>query len=462
MPTSGQVPCAFNASDASTAGIPPVSEEEIRRAMRAVFAVCAPESSMILNVLLDNLLTASQAGGILRSKLHGLDVGLRKHLRQTWLDGVVMPLARSRNPLHRAAFSALPQLRDPRDVSGLLAAVGQIAGEVPEHTTARDHLDGAVRFLEALPILMRAVEALEARTFAQGAGRSRAVGYDSGARDDTLARQVRSVAHEFRKTARKALAPLVVRLADAIFEAELGAVRSASFARAAPVLRSPPVGGPRKRGLEGPPWRRRLLEGLQGDIWGGLGEALETVLRRHPGLEVMEVAVERSGDLSGRARAILARHGIRFAVATCFDLQLGSMQHRAEDLVGPGHRADRPAWAEVDACLDAHVPPELDTSSFRLMRRILERDGGDGFVLDAYAEDQLVIACRAGGQLPADFADWLVRAADAEGVTLRFAADDGGPPVSELARVGFAWAEGKERFFMTRSAAPDPGTGPLP
>ena len=173
MPTSGQVPCAFNASDASTAGIPPVSEEEIRRAMRAVFAVCAPESSMILNVLLDNLLTASQAGGILRSKLHGLDVGLRKHLRQTWLDGVVMPLARSRNPLHRAAFSALPQLRDPRDVSGLLAAVGQIAGEVPEHTTARDHLDGAVRFLEALPILMRAVEALEARTFAQGAGRSR-------------------------------------------------------------------------------------------------------------------------------------------------------------------------------------------------------------------------------------------------------------------------------------------------
>jgi hypothetical protein len=462
MSPSGHVQYASNAPDASAAGMPSVPEGEIRRAMRAVVAVCPPESGMILNVLLDNLLTASRAGGILRSKLHGLDVGLRKHLRQTWLDGVVVPLARTRNPLHRAASSALPQLRDPRDVSGLLAAVRQIAGEVPEHTTAREHLDGAVRFLEALPILMRAVEALEARTFAQGAGRSRAVGYNSGARDDTRARQVRSAAHEFRKAARKALAPLVLRLADAVFEAELGAVRSAAFARAAPVLRSPPVGGPRKRGLAGPPWRRRLLDGLQGDIWGGFGAALETVLRRHPGLEVTEIAVDRSGDLCGRARAVLTRHGVRFAVATCFDLQVGSMRHRAEDLVGPGHRVDQPTWAEVDACLDAHVPPELDTASFRLMRHILQRDGGDGFVLDAYAEDQLVIACRAGGRLPEEFADWLVEAADALGVTLRFAADDGGPPVAELARVGFAWAEGKERFFMTRSAVPDPGTGPLP
>jgi hypothetical protein len=441
---------------------PAVLHEEIRRAMQAVVAVCPPETRLILNVLLGNLLTASQAGGILRSKLDGLDVGLRKHLRQTWVDGVLMPLARTRNALHRAAFSALPQVLDPRDVSGLLTTVRQIAGEVPEHTTAREHLDCAVRFLEALPVLMQAVEALEGRTFAQGAGRWRAVGYDSGARDAMRTRQVRSAAQAYRKAARKALAPLVRRLTDAVFETDLGAVRGTSFAQTAPVLRSPPIGGPRKRGLEGPPWRQRLLEGLQGDIWVGFGGALETVLRRHPGLEVAEVTVDRRGDLCGLARAVVERHGVRFAIATRFDLQVGSISHGAEELVGPDCRIGQSSWTELHACLDAHVPPEFDDAPFRLMRRILGRTGGEGLVLDANGDDQLVIACGAGGRLSASFADWLAEAADAESVTLRFAADDKGPSIDELVRIGFAWGEGKERLFMTRPPLPVPSVGCLP
>ncbi|AWN42518.1 hypothetical protein [Methylobacterium durans] len=441
----------------------PPSVEEIQQAMRAIATVCPAEARPILTVLLGNLLSASQAGGIVQSKLEGLDVSLRKHLRQVWLDGVVVPLVRTRNELQRATFSAMPVLRDPRDVSDVLAAVRRIASEVPELTTAQEHLAKAVRYLEAVPVLMRAMADLEGRTFRMGAGRWRASGYGSGERDTARRRQVRSAEQAFRRAARNALAPLARDLTDAVFACTLAAANGPPFTRTAPELLAPPVGGLRARSREVPAWRLRVIEGLQADLWnGGLGAALEALLRRHPGIEVRGVGVTREGDVSGLARISLARGSIKFALTARFDLQVGSLEQDAADLVVAGRRTPRASRAELEACLDRLLPPEFDTGPFRLMHRILDGDGGEDLALDPYGEDELVIACAAGGRVPPDFVGWLVEAADEEGVALKVASDETGLLIGELARHGFAWADGKERRFMTRPASPPWAAGTAP
>jgi hypothetical protein len=135
---------------------------EFTKACQVVSMLSHPDTRPIAEAALQALRVAVATRSIRTSTVKGLRQSIRKHVRAAWTDGVVVPLARSRDPADRAVLQRLPMdldLKAHRSVTDVLVSV---AGMLPEqaHGTRR-HVDLGLRYLRNLPVILGALDDLD-------------------------------------------------------------------------------------------------------------------------------------------------------------------------------------------------------------------------------------------------------------------------------------------------------------
>ncbi|WP_264048382.1 hypothetical protein [Methylobacterium flocculans] len=429
---------------------------EFTKACQVVSMLSHPDTRPIAEAALQALRVAVATRSIRTSTVKGLRQSIRKHVRAAWTDGVVVPLARSRDPADRAVLQRLPMdldLKAHRSVTDVLVSV---AGMLPEqaHGTRR-HVDLGLRYLRNLPVILGALDDLD--TFVGEAPPRTATppGKEEEDHVQALATATRRLRAEFAKV----LPLLVGGLAEAAHRLPPADFQQGSMPTVAGILCARPVHGGRAADPERTGWRRRLSEALLHDIVdGGLRPELARLLRRHHGLVVGRASCSLGHDHEGALGLCMTRGAVTLRLAVGFAVMTGRMD--LVHAVGPDAASRRAGAAEVDAILDDSTPAYLDTPAHRAMRR-LAAACRESFSMSRSEDGELVVAERSRAPIDADLVGMLVGIADEEGVAVRFMALRDTALATALIDSGFTRPDDRSRGILRRApAAPAAALGP--
>ncbi|MEE7490371.1 hypothetical protein [Methylobacterium oryzae] len=421
----------------------------LAKARQTISSLAHPHTRPIVDTAMGTLHAALSGGGLQVSKIPGLQIAVRKHVRQAWTDGIIAPLARSRHPAAREVLDAMPKDFAMKAHAEVLAVVERIARGIPEDAVGtREHVARAMEYLEALPLILRALVDVE--------------GVASGARtgrpsDATGPADLPGALALAQRRARAALSPhlasLVEELADRVYRGPLGATGNPGFRWTAAALLAPPARGARKSDRGGPQWRRGLAKALSRDL---VDEALVPdagrLLRRHAGLEVGDASYAPGGGHGGRLDLALSRAGVGLVLSVGFDAASGRFERRAEAVSFDGARTPL-ALEDADALLDASVPGGLDTPAHRAMRRLSRRDDALALHMHVNATGELQVAPAFLRDGDAGLLEGLLRAADEEGSAVRFDPVRDLVLASGLVELDFEWHDGSDGRCLVRAPA---------
>lgn len=428
---------------------------DLTDAWQAVSALSHPHSRPVVDTVMRTLQVAIASRGIRASTVAGLRQSIRKHVRQAWTDGVHVPLARSHLPADRDVLMSIPMTLDLKRHPELVATLAQVASRIPEEAVAtRLHVDRALDFLGRLPVILGALDGLDALVPATKLLPTRG----PGATDADHATAVVEARRRVRATFAKALPDLVEEVADAAVRGALGPLDGTAFPSAAKAVASRPTHGARRFDRTGAQWRRTLTESLQADIVDdGLRPALDRLLRRHPGLRIGE-AFHRAGDaLGGDIGIATVRAGVAVDLMVRFSIGKGSLDQAFAASVAGVER--RPVDADAaDALLDAAVPAELDTGAHRVLRRIDDVDGRAALTMSVSGEGAVTIRAVPGATVSTWFVEVLARIAEEEGVVVSATAGQDTPLSAALMANGFVRREEDAFGVLTRDPG-DPAAG---
>lgn len=442
-------------------GPPRTDAAQLAKAWRLVSELSHPGTRHIIDATMENLHGVFVARGIRAARIPGLRRAVRKDLRQVWTDGIVIPLARSRDESSRALLRAIPQAFDPADHAAVTAAMRRIVHWIPANgAETLAHAERAFSFLACLPIILQASAELDAFAFTVDPDTQRAADEATGSIEAERADQAAVARRRLKAALAKGLQPLVDEAAETVYRTPLGVLVEPGLRHAAAVLRAPPARGARRIDRDGPAWRRRLADALVRDIVdGGIGPALDRLLRRHLGLKVAQASYVAGRGLDGEVRLEVARAGIELVLSAGFDIEAGRFE-RTVSIAGSDGSLERLADAGVDAVLDAAIPQELDTAAHRVLRRLLARDALPDIPSGVSGCGALIVGDLGARPLRKEFLEWLVGVADEEGAGLKIAPADDAPLTASLAELSFSWREGRTQPFMSRDpATPAPTCG---
>jgi len=426
-----------------------VDVRELARARQVISALAHPDTRTIADTAMGTLHAAFSGGGLQVSKIPGLQHAIRKHVRQAWMDGIVAPLARSRNPADRAVLDAIPKAFALGAHAEVSEALERISRWVPEDADAtRAHVERAFAYLRTLPPILQALADLE--------GLARVDRPASGS-DGAEAADLSAMARRKLKAALARGLPFLVNdLSEAVYRGSLGATGTPSLRWTGAALLAPPARGARRSDRGGPQWRRSLANALSRDLLDeALAPAADRLLRRHAGLKIGSASYARGEGHGGRLDLALCRNGVRLLLSVRFDLGSGQFEQSTAAVTLEGTlRPLRPEGA--DALLDASIPAALDTPAHRALRRLARRDGPSLLRMNVTATGELLVGLEIlDVPRPPDEAllTELVRTADEEGSDVRFAPGRDMVLASGLIQLGFAWQEGPDGRSLLRSPA---------
>lgn len=413
-------------------------------AWRIVSALTHPDTRHIVDTAMQTLRVAVITRGIGISAATGLRQSVRKHVRQAWTDGVFVPLARSRDQADRDVLTAFPMTIDLTAHAEMAKLLEGVASRIPsEATGTRDHVNRALGYLRILPVILNALDELDALASGMKPRQAApAAGKDPGRDQIAAARRL------LRAALAKALPALVDELADAVHRKPLAATVGPAFRSAGAALREFPARGTRKSDRGGPQWRRRLHEALMQDV---IDEAvcpvLNRILHRHHGLALEKAYYHPALNHGGELGLIAARGDVTVTLAAHFAIGTGRMDLAFTAAVA-GAAPREIDLAKADALLDALAPPEFNTGAHRVMRRLFGTAGEPSFRMSASDNGDLVVHAGPNGTLHTEFVEALTRIADEESVSVRVAAGRDTTLASSLIENGFSWrqAQGHEVF----------------
>lgn len=432
---------------------PLIELADLRRACEFVRGFAHADTRHNLDATLDNLIAAYANHGISSLKVPLLRGAIRKHLSAAWTDGVVVPIAKSREEADRALMKAMPQVLVLADHAGMVSTLNNAARWVPERSAGtRTHVARALAFLGCVPIIHRASEHLDSIAFTVTREAQRAADAPFASRQAHR----RAQAEQARKALRGVLSNGLRSLSEAASAAPYGhvfsAISNAAFRGTAPILEArPPLDGPRF-GRSLPVWRKTLRDALSEDLVEGLVmPALGCLMERHDGLIVRGARYAREGDLAGTVSLDVERGSGRLVLSGSFDLAVGRLERVMHGLAFDGE-AVRLDEAGVDALLDAAAPPEFDTAAHRVLRTATPLEARRGISMAVSPDGELLVRGLVGRHDAEPILRELVDHADGEGVAISLAPSDDVSLMAAMTELGFTWRKGRNQPLMVRDA----------
>lgn len=429
---------------------------ELMEACRAVSALSHPDSRPIGDIAMQTLRVAIAKRSIGASTVKGLRQSVRKQVREAWTDGIVVPLARSREPSDREVLQAVPMTLNLKAIPTVRSVLERLAGEIPKQAVpTRERVAVALGYLSSLPVILEALDMLDG--LVTDIKPHPAPHLVTDGVDRAEANAMALARRRLRGVFTKGLAALVDDVAHAAYRRRLGAMDEPAFRATAAVLATLPAHGARRFDRGATQWRRRLHEALLRDVVDDrLCPAVERLLRRHPGLTTADATYRPCDDHGGEIGIVANRGAVTLSLAVRFALGSGRMDLAYMAAAGDAG-ARQVEEEEADALLDSFPPPAFDTGVHRALRRLHGTGVRPSLRMSASEDGNLVVVARGPEAASPEFVEALAAIADEEGVTVLFAAPRDNGLASALLDNGFVCPVDQPHGYLSRDPC-TPGT----